>query len=125
MVCIGERLKPNMYARVRIFGGPRRDVLSIRGEALIRSGGADRVVVALGDGRFRVHEVEVGIESGDWVEIRRGLSPGDRIVTSAQFLLDSPVPSKSTVTPVAGSTKLSGPVGTRAYVSPFGNVMEI
>ena len=85
----GERLKPNMYARVRIFGGPRRDVLSIRGEALIRSGGADRVVVALGDGRFRVHEVEVGIESGDWVEIRRGLSPGDRIVTSAQFLLDS------------------------------------
>jgi Cu(I)/Ag(I) efflux system membrane fusion protein len=84
-----ERLKPNMYARVTIFGGARKNLLSIPQEALIRSGRADRVVIALGEGRFQVQEVEIGMESGDWVEIRRGLDAGDRIVTSAQFLLDS------------------------------------
>ena len=49
----------------------------------------DRVVLALGDGRFRSREVEVGIESGDRVAIRSGLSAGDVIVTSGQFLIDS------------------------------------
>ena len=84
-----ERLKPNMYARVTIFSGAKRNLLSIPREALIRSGVTNRVVVALGQGRFQVREVAIGMESGDWVEIRRGLSSGERIVTSAQFLLDS------------------------------------
>lgn len=85
----GERLKPNMYARVSLFGGPKYDVLSVPREALIRSGKADRLVVALGEGRFRVHEVETGIETGGWVEILRGIDEGATIVTSAQFLIDS------------------------------------
>jgi Cu(I)/Ag(I) efflux system membrane fusion protein len=47
------------------------------------------VVVALGEGRFRAQPVQVGIESGDRVAIVGGLSAGDRVVTSAQFLIDS------------------------------------
>ena len=84
-----EQLKPNMYARVSIFGKLRPAALSIPREALIRAAGTDRVVVALGDGRFRVHEVLAGMESGEWVEIIAGISEGDRVVTSAQFLIDS------------------------------------
>jgi len=84
-----ERLKPNMYARVSIFGRLRPSALTIPREALIRGGERDRVVVSLGDGRFHVHEVLTGMESGEWVEVVAGIAEGDRVVTSAQFLLDS------------------------------------
>jgi Cu(I)/Ag(I) efflux system membrane fusion protein len=56
---------------------------------LIRGGTVDRVVVALGDGRFRSQPVKVGIESGDRVAILEGLSAGDPIIVSGQFLIDS------------------------------------
>jgi Cu(I)/Ag(I) efflux system membrane fusion protein len=85
----GERLKPNMYARVTIFGKSHPGALSIPREALIRGQDVDRVVIALGDGSYTVYEVMSGIESGDWVEIIAGLEVGDEVVTSAQFLIDS------------------------------------
>ncbi|GMR14706.1 MAG: efflux RND transporter periplasmic adaptor subunit [Gammaproteobacteria bacterium] len=85
----GERLKPNMYARVTIFGKSHPGALSIPLEALIQGQETDRVVVALGGGKYTVYEVMSGIESGDWVEIIAGLEVGDEVVTSAQFLLDS------------------------------------
>jgi len=85
----GEKLKPNMYARVSIFGRLRPRALSVPREALIRGPERDRVVVAMGGGRFEVHEVLAGMESGEWVEIIAGISEGDEVVTSAQFLIDS------------------------------------
>jgi len=85
----GEKLKPNMYGRVSIFGKLRPRALSIPREALIRGPERDRVVVALDEGRFEVHEVLAGMESGEWVEIVAGIAEGDRVVTSSQFLIDS------------------------------------
>jgi Cu(I)/Ag(I) efflux system membrane fusion protein len=82
-------MKPNMYARVTIFGKSHPGALSIPREALIRGQDTDRVVVALGKGSYTVHEVMTGIESGSWVEIITGLEAGDEVVTSAQFLIDS------------------------------------
>jgi Cu(I)/Ag(I) efflux system membrane fusion protein len=84
-----ERLKPNMYAQVSVFGKLQPNALSIPREAVIRAPGRDRVVVALGEGRFSVHEVMTGMESDDWVEILAGIREGDLVVTSAQFLIDS------------------------------------
>lgn len=84
-----ERLKPNMYADVTIYGETHLDALSIPREALIRGPERDRVVRAMGEGQYRVHEVMTGIESGEWVEIVAGLKAGDQVVTSAHFLLDS------------------------------------
>jgi Cu(I)/Ag(I) efflux system membrane fusion protein len=84
-----EALKPNMYASVRIFGGPREDIIVIPLEGLIRTGSAERVIIALGDGRFEAREVRAGIESGDWVEIVAGLDAGEDVVISGQFLIDS------------------------------------
>ncbi len=84
-----ERMKPNMYASVTIYGKSHPEALSIPREALIRGQDTSRVVVALGGGKFTVHEVMTGIESGGWVEIIAGLSAGDEVVTSAQFLIDS------------------------------------
>lgn len=85
----GERLKFNMFADIVIHATPRAKVLNIPGEALIRTGTEQRVIVDLGEGRFEARPVEIGMESGDRVEIRSGLKEGERVVTSAQFLLDS------------------------------------
>lgn len=83
------RLKPNMYGEISIAASPVKDVVSIPREALIRTGKTDRVVLALGDGKYRPAEVVAGMESGDRVEIKAGLSAGEVIVTSGQFLIDS------------------------------------
>ena len=86
---IDEQLKPNMYSNVEIYAKPRKKVLSIPREALIRTANEQRVIVALGDGKFIPMKVRVGIETGSRVEILSGLGEGDRVVTSSQFLIDS------------------------------------
>ena len=92
-----EVLKPNMYAHVSIFGGRIDNALRIPREALIRDGASQRVILALGKGRFQPREVEVGIESEDWVEIRSGLTKDDTVVISAQFLIDSEASLKASL----------------------------
>ena len=97
-----ETLKPNMYANVKIYGGPRDDVIVIPVEALIRTGREDRVVLALGEGRFESRTVTAGIESGDWIEILTGIEPGDTVVTSGQFLIDSESSLKASMQRMTG-----------------------
>ena len=82
-------LKPNMYASVRLATTPRKDVVAIPNEALIRTRQGERVVLAVGDGRFKPVPVRAGLTVGDTVEILDGIREGDRVVTSAQFLIDS------------------------------------
>lgn len=84
-----ETLKPNMYAEVAISGEPRDGVLSIPRDALIRTGGSARVILAMEGGRFEPKEVETGIFSDDRIEIISGVTEGDTIVVSGQFLIDS------------------------------------
>ncbi len=84
-----ETLRPNMFARVTIQGDSIGEVVHVPREALIRGGSVDRVVIALGEGRFRAQPVEMGIESGDRVAIRKGISAGELVVVSGQFLIDS------------------------------------
>ena len=85
----GELLKPNMYANVKIFGGAKENTIVIPLEGLIRTGREERVILALGEGKFEARNVKAGIESGNFVEIIDGIKQGDEIVTSGQFLIDS------------------------------------
>ena len=82
-------LRPNMFARVAIEGDASGNVVHVPREAVIRGGTVNRVVVALGNGRFRAQPVSIGIESGDRVAIENGLSEGEEVVVSGQFLIDS------------------------------------
>lgn len=82
-------LRPNMFARIIVFGSETNPVVHVPRAALIRGGVVNRVVKSLGDGRFRAQPVDIGIESGDRVEIRSGVNAGDLIVISGQFLIDS------------------------------------
>lgn len=93
----GEELKPNMFADVTIYGGAKANILVIPSEALIRTGEQDRVILDLGEGRFKPREVKVGMEVGDWSEIIEGLHEGERVVTSGQFLIDSEASLKASI----------------------------
>ncbi|PCI58819.1 MAG: efflux transporter periplasmic adaptor subunit [Gammaproteobacteria bacterium] len=80
--------KPNMFAQVSIHTNGDAALL-IPKEALIRTGNQDRVVLALGEGSFKSIAVTVGRYDNQNVEILSGLSAGEKVVSSAQFLLDS------------------------------------
>lgn len=81
--------KPNMFAQVAIHTSDAAPALLIPKEALIRTGNQDRVVLALGGGRFKSIAVTVGRFDSESVEILAGLTDGEEVVSSAQFLLDS------------------------------------
>lgn len=82
-------LQPNMFADVAIYGGPKKDALSVSREAVIFSGQQERVVKALGEGRYQPAVVTIGMQTPERIEILEGLREGDKVVTSAQFLIDS------------------------------------
>lgn len=84
-----KALKPNMFADVIIRQSSNQEGLLVPREAVIRSGHSDRVVLALGNGRFKSVKVKLGRMNNKSIEILAGLEEGDEIVTSAQFLLDS------------------------------------
>ncbi|UAA38629.1 efflux RND transporter periplasmic adaptor subunit [Paraneptunicella aestuarii] len=83
------QLKPNMYAQVTLHGTKPESVLQVAREAVIRTGTQDRVVLELASGQYKSVMVEIGRVSDRYIEILSGLNVDDRVVTSAQFLLDS------------------------------------
>jgi len=83
------RISYGMLVEVTIHAADRENVLQIPRDALIRTGEASRVIVALGDGRFQPVAIVPGLESGEVVEVISGLMEGQEIVVSGQFLIDS------------------------------------
>lgn len=84
----GGQLRPGMSATVRIVT-PGREVLTVPTDALVRTGDRTLVFVDRGGGRLTPADVEVGATVGPLTEVLGGLQSGQRVVTSAQFLLDS------------------------------------
>jgi Cu(I)/Ag(I) efflux system membrane fusion protein len=84
----GMALKPGMYATVRIEV-PTRTALTVPASALVRTGERDIVFVEMGGGRIMPQDVVVGRIGDEYAEIISGVEPGQRVVTSAQFLIDS------------------------------------
>lgn len=84
----GGLLKPGMYATVRL-STPSRTALTVPTSAVVRTGERAFVFVDQGGGKLRSQDVELGASAGDYTEVLAGVEPGQRVVTSAQFLLDS------------------------------------
>lgn len=84
----GGILRPGMYATV-LIKTPLRSVLTVPQSAVINTGQRSVVFADMGGGRLMPHDVTVGRIAGDYVEVISGLEAGQRVVTSAQFLLDS------------------------------------
>lgn len=82
-------LKPDMFADVTIQASAKREAVAVPAEAIVRSGLREQVFVLRGPGKFEPREVIIGVSSEGWTEIRDGVVPGERVVISAQFLIDS------------------------------------
>ncbi|HYR01416.1 MAG TPA: efflux RND transporter periplasmic adaptor subunit, partial [Casimicrobiaceae bacterium] len=107
----GAALKPGMFANVAFRGPALSRLVLLPSEAVIRTGKRDVVVVADAEGRFAPVEVEVGRESGDVTEIRKGVEAGQRIVASGQFLVDSEANLKGALERIAASSEVVAQAG--------------
>ncbi len=84
----GGRLRPGQFATVHL-AGDRRPALLVPSEAVIRTGRRTLVMVAAAAGRFEPVEVSLGREDRGKTEVLAGLTEGQRVVASGQFLIDS------------------------------------
>lgn len=85
----GGRLRAGMYATVRFEPMAAEGAVAVPRQAVIRSGQRNLLIVALGAGRFAPREVTLGAEGDEYVQVLTGVEPGETIVTSSQFLIDS------------------------------------
>ena len=83
------KLKPEMFARVRLKTGSSTPVLALPKQAVIEVGGQAFVFVQAADGRYVRRPVVTGTMSGDSIEIREGLQAGERVVVKGALLLKS------------------------------------
>jgi Cu(I)/Ag(I) efflux system membrane fusion protein len=83
---VGLELKPAMYADVTLEV-ERGEAVMVPESAVLYAGERRLVFRDLGLGRLEPRAIEVGIESGDWIEVRSGLEEGDLVVTSGTFLV--------------------------------------
>lgn len=101
----GGRLRPGMFATVHL-GGTSDTALLVPSEAVIRTGKRTLVMLADGKGHFRPGEVRIGREASGQTEILAGLTPGEKVVASGQFLLDSEASLTGIAArPITGDTK--------------------
>lgn len=84
-----KQLMPGMFATVGFKSAARPNALLVPSEALITTGERNLVMVMQEKGSFMPVEVERGIEANGLTEIRKGLTAGQRVVLSGQFLVDS------------------------------------
>src|SRR2546425_6351826 len=81
------KLKPEMFAQVRLKVGSNRPVLALPKEAVIVVGGQAFVFVQAADGRYVRRPVVTGTMSGDTIQIREGLQSRERVVVKGALLL--------------------------------------
>jgi len=104
----GGRLAAGMLADVTLAEEGARSAVLIPVEALIRTGRSERVIVALGEGRFAPREVRAGGESGDEIEILHGLEAGEKVVVAGQFMIDSESQVRSSLRRYGGDSGTGG-----------------
>jgi membrane fusion protein (multidrug efflux system) len=112
---VDGRLRPGMFARVRLFTSDIRDTLVVPEESLIPLGD-DKYVYRVVDGKAQRQKVEIGQRLDGKVEIVSGLARGDRIVTAGVVKIRDGAPVQ-----VANETPSGTSVGKAAVAPPKGN----
>jgi Cu(I)/Ag(I) efflux system membrane fusion protein len=115
------RLKPEMFANVTVRTSLQTDAVVVPAEAIVRSGKSDQVFVMRGPGKFEPREVILGVSSDGLVQILSGVRPGEEVVASSQFLIDSESKLREATAKMLEVLRAgpgSTPVGTDAGAAP-------
>lgn len=99
-----QKLRPGMYLTLTLDAPARTPVLAIPQEALIQTGTRNTVLLDDGNGHFTPQMVTAGATRDGWTQILSGLSEGQSVVTSGQFLIDSEASLRSAL-PAAASAE--------------------
>lgn len=106
----GYALKPGMFASVTLESAGAADALLVPDSAVLRSGEACTVFVALADGKFEPRAITLGARAdGGFYQVLSGLKEGEKIVTSGQFLLDSEAQLKAAISRMGGTSTHGNP----------------
>lgn len=109
-------LKPGMWANVTLHSTITHEGLAVPVDAVIRTGNRNIVMVALGGGRFAPRTVKLGAEAGNRYEVLSGLHAGEKIVTSAEFLINSESSLQSAL------SKMTPPPVEKPAAKPTGRI---
>ena len=106
----GYFLKPGMFVSAQLHAELEGSAVLVPDSAVLRSGAKNTVFVALDGGKFEARDVALGLESeNSLIQVTSGLSAGERVVTSGQFLLDSESQLREAIEKMRGSTATAKP----------------
>ncbi|MFM0149634.1 efflux RND transporter periplasmic adaptor subunit [Paraburkholderia sp. RL18-085-BIA-A] len=114
------RLTPGMLMRARVGAAKKVSRLLVPSEAVITTGKRSVVIVRNSDGRLQPVSVTVGNDAGDDTEVSSGLTEGQQVVASGQFLIDSEASLKSVLPKLEATapTGASAPAPAAAAAPP-------
>ncbi len=123
----GRELLPDMYVTVIIDSKLADEAILVPGEAVLDTGTRQVAFVARGKGHFEPRNITVGVEGeGGRREVVMGLVPGEYVVTSGQFLLDSESKIKEAIQKMLESRKQGGNAGeSEARGAPSGSLAAL
>ncbi|RKF35711.1 efflux RND transporter periplasmic adaptor subunit [Paraburkholderia fungorum] len=114
----GMKLTPGMLMRARIGAAKPVSRLLVPSEAVITTGKRSIVIVKNSDGRLQPVEVTVGNDTGDNTEVTGGLTEGQQVVASGQFLIDSEASLKSVLPKLEGAVAPGAAASATSAVVP-------
>jgi RND family efflux transporter MFP subunit len=119
----GYFLKPGMFVSALIHAQLEDSAVLVPESAVLRSGARNTVFVALDGGKFEGRDVALGVEAENaMIQVTSGLSAGERVVTSGQFLLDSESQLREAIEKMKGAESLNREMvksETNSTIQPF------
>lgn len=103
------QLRPMMFANVVALVPGADQAVLVPSDAVLHTGGRSVVIVAEGDGRFAPREVRLGLSARGRQQILEGLTPGETIVTTSQFLFDSESNLRAAIARLTAEARSDGP----------------
>jgi membrane fusion protein, copper/silver efflux system len=100
----GGKLVPGMFAAIHMVPAQTREALLVPSEAVIQTGTRSVVIAVSDQGKFAPVEVVTGTEADGQTEVVKGLSEGQKVVASGQFLIDSEASLRGTMQRLGGAT---------------------
>jgi Cu(I)/Ag(I) efflux system membrane fusion protein len=106
----GAKLVPGMFATIHMVPAQDREALLVPSEAVIQTGRRTVVITVSADGSFVPAEIVTGTEADGRTEVLKGLSEGQKVVASGQFLIDSEASLRGTLQRLGGTAPADVPV---------------